>query len=93
MQAVAAHNMGSTHIPILRPLRQIRVVDPPVTAYILARSHEHVLVRLDVYNRRFTRVGVGYPYRYGKAVCCAAKGNGQRPVEVEQKVRGSILVR
>lgn len=79
-------------IPILCPLRQIGMVHPSITAYMLAWSHKHVLVRIDVYNGRLARVGVGHPYGYREAVRRAAKRDGQRPAEVEQEVRGSILV-
>lgn len=32
-----------TYIPVLRPLSQVRVVDPAVSSNMLARAHDHVL--------------------------------------------------
>jgi hypothetical protein len=64
-----------THIPVLLPLRQIRMVHPAVAAHMLSGSHYHILRGRDVYDRRFARVGVRHPYCYRKAVCRTAKRN------------------
>jgi hypothetical protein len=80
------HDRESTHVPVLRPLRQIGVVHPPVAAHMLSWAHKHVLVRLHEHNWRLARVGVGHPYCYREAVGCAAKRDGQRAAEVEQEV-------
>ena len=79
-------------MPILGPLCQIWMVDPSVTADMLTGPHKHVLVRLDVHNRRLARVGVGHPYCDREAVSCAAECDRQRAAEVEEEVRGSVFV-
>lgn len=81
-----------THIPVLGPLCQVWMVDPAVAADMLTGPHKHILARLDIHNGWFAGVCVRHPYRYREAVCCAAKGDRQRPAEIEQQIRGSIFV-
>jgi hypothetical protein len=90
--ASALSGAWHTYIPVLPPLRQIRVVNPAVTANMLARSHDHVLRRVDVHDGRFSGVGVRHPYCYREAVCCAAKRHRQGAFEKEKERRGSILI-
>lgn len=66
-----------THIPVLLPLSQIRVVYPSITADMLSGSDQHVLRRCYVYDGRLSGVCVGHPYRNWEAVCRAAKGDGE----------------
>jgi hypothetical protein len=81
-----------TYIPVLRPLCQVWVVYPAVSAHMLTRAHCHVLRRRDVYYGRLSRVRVRHPYCYRKAICSAAKRDRQRPAKGEQKSRCAILI-
>jgi hypothetical protein len=79
-------------VPVLVPLRQVRMVDAAVAAHVLARAHHHVLRWRYVNHGRRSRVAVGHPDGYREAVCCAAKRDGQRPAEQQQEGGGAILV-
>jgi hypothetical protein len=74
-----------TYIPVLRPLSQVRVVNPAITTDMLPRAHYHVLRGCDVYDGWFSRVRIRHPYCYRKAICCAAKRDRQRSTEDEQE--------
>lgn len=88
----ASPGASHTYIPVLLPLCQVWMVDPPVATNMLSGPHYHVLRRRDVYHGRFARVGIRHPYRYREAVCRAAKGDRQRASEKKKECRRSILV-
>ena len=90
--AAGVHGAHGTHIPVLCPLRQIWVVHPPVAAYMLTWSDEHVLIRLDIHHGRFSRIGVGHPYCYRKAVRRTAERDRERSAKIEEQIGSPILV-
>lgn len=79
-------------VPILGPLRQIRVVDPAVAADMLPSPHDHVLRRRHVHNRCFRGIRVRHPDGYRKAVSSAAKRDRERAAKQQKECRSSILV-
>lgn len=62
-----------THISILCPACQVWVVDSALGVDMLPGPHCHSSRGSHIYQGRFCWVGVRYPQRYGKPVCCSSK--------------------
>jgi hypothetical protein len=73
-----------THIPILGPLRQVRMVYSPIITNVLTWSHYHILRGDNIYNGRVARVVVRNPYLHWEAVRRASKCHRECAVQLQQ---------
>jgi hypothetical protein len=83
--------VASTHLPIVSPMRQVRMVDSSITADMLARSYDHVIRRCYIAHRCFVRVGMGNPNRDWKPISCPAKCHRHRASDDHEESGCSML--
>lgn len=79
-------------VPSATPVSQVWVVHSSLDANMLPRTHQHIPAWGHINHRRLLRVGLGYPYLDGKAICRSSKVYRQRPGDCKKQCRTAIFV-